>query len=250
MIDKNFNIWEGIYNSFDEAPVVGDGFESERWINQNLKKIKTIIQESKNNDFIFDNLPLYTISSDLYAKNKKVKILDFGGGMGNSFVPLCSVLPDSRYVDFTVIEGQKNVIEASKIFINDNRIKFLTKLPDDKDYDIIHIQSSLQYIENWQSLLDTLSSYKAKYFIFTDLPAGDIEKTYVTIQNYYESKIPYWFFKIDDIIDQMSKNAFELIFKSYFMASILGKYKKIPQKNFDGKWRIGFAKNFVFRRKI
>lgn len=248
-MSKDFHIWEGVYESFDEVPIIGDGFESDTWVSRSLEKIEEILKLSKENGSqLYGDSPLYIIAADLYAKNKRVKILDFAGGMGNSFVPLFSVLPDSKCIDFTVVEGEKNTIAASKVFFNDSRIKFLTKLPDDDNYDIVHISSSLQYIDTWQSLLKSLSSYEAKYFIFTDLPAGDIVNTYVSAQNYYESKIAHIFFKLADVVDVMKKNYYELIYQNNFQANILKVNKHYPQDNFEEKFRINYSKTLVFRR--
>jgi len=247
---EDFNIWEGIYNSFDEAPVTGGGFESERWIHRSLEKIKETIKiEKENRNVEYVDLPLFSIAADTYFNNGSVKILDFGGGMGNSFVPLCSVLPDDKYVDFTVVEGEKSVAAAKKVFLHDNRIKFLTELPKGNNYDIIHISSSLQYIENWQSLLKNLSNYQAKYFIFTDLPTGNIRKTYISTQNYYESKIAHIFFKLGNIIDVMSNHSYDLIYQNNFLASILQVNKHYPQDNFKEEYRINYSKNLVFKKE-
>lgn len=246
MMTENFNVWEGVYNSLDKIEPIGDGFESSRWINQSLDKIKMLLDS--NNDMIIDSSPLYSIASFIYSKNKKIKILDFGGGMGNSFVPLCSILPESDNIDFTVVEGKQNVKFANDIFANDSRIKFLEALPDDSGYDIVNIHSSLQYIDKWESLLDVLCKYKAKYFIFTDLPAGNIKQTYWSVQNAYESKIPHIFFKLYDVISAINKNDYNLIYQANFQATILGKYKYYPQDNFDYEYRINHSKNLIFKR--
>lgn len=245
---KKFNIWEGVYDTFSDVPVYGDGFDGERWISRSLIKIKDLIKCSNENDKIhFVDLPLYSIAADIYAKKNKVKILDFGGGMGNGFIPLCTTLPDSDNLSFTIIEGKKVVGNAEKLFINDNRINFLTELPENNKYDIIHIGSSLQYIEKWVSLIGKLSTYNAKYFVFTDLPAGDIDRTYVSSQNYYESKIACLFFKLKDIIDTMSKNNYELIYKSNFQANISEINRHYPQDNFHKEYRINYSKTLVFK---
>ncbi len=247
-MDKDFNIWEGVYNSFDEVPIVGDGFKSDTWINHSLEKIKELIKlRDENKSKIFNDLPLYSIVANLYLKNKKIKILDFGGGMGNSFIPLCSTLPDSKQIEFTVVEDERNVLAARNIFSNDARIKFVSNLPDG-NFDIIHISSSLQYIDNWESLLVSLSKYKAKYFIFTDLPAGNIKNTFVSAQNYYESRIPHIFFKLDDILNVMSGNNYKLIYQNNFQANILKENNHYPQDNFKEEYRINHSKTLVFKR--
>lgn len=251
-MDKEFNIWEGVYKNFNELPKYGDGFESTTWIERSIDKIKKTLklaQEEKSitEDAIFNGSPLYSIASVLYYEKKHLKILDFGGGMGNSFVPLCTVLSNPNNLKYTVVEGTENCISAEEIFKNDDRISFLNHLPNDDNFDIIHISSSLQYIENWNELLTLLCKYKSKYFIFTDLPAGDIIESYVSLQNYYESKIPHWFFKLEDIIKEMNFHNYQLIYKSNFQANILGEFYNYPQDNFQKEYQIGYSKCLVFK---
>lgn len=249
-MNEEFNIWEGTYESFFDVPVCGNGFESDKWINDTYNKTVESYDDIKNNkryDVKFNISPLY-ITSSIISSDETLKILDFGGGMGISFIELISVLPDNKNISFTVIEGKGVCEKASIIYENDNRIRFCTQLPTNELYDVIHISSSLQYVENWKGLLKELSKYDAKYFIFNDLPAGDIEKTYATIQNYYDSKIPYWFFQLDDVIEEMNINGYKLSFQANYKHNILGKFEYFPQDNFENKLQIGYSKNLIFRR--
>ncbi|RDX35482.1 methyltransferase, TIGR04325 family [Arcobacter sp. HD9-500m-PIT-SAG03] len=253
---KDFNVWEGVYESFSKSPSCGKGYDSNKWIESSYKKMKESLSKLNKNEFTnssiaFNSSPLFIISSLLYAKKKKLKILDFGGGMGISFVELISVLPESKNLSFTIIDNKKTCEKANNLFKKDSRIEFKDELlPRDK-YDIVHISSSLQYIKDWKILIKLLcTEYNAEYFIFNDLPAGNIKKTYATIQNYYSSKIPYWFFKTEDILNEMNKHNYKLIFKSNFLNNILNKYEYMPQMNFEVDYRIGYAKNLIFKSKI
>jgi len=249
-MNKDFAIWEGVYDSFNAISIVGDGFEGDTWITNSVKEIKNELRLAQKNKLIVHDLPFYSLAANLYTKNQKIRVLDFGGGMGKSFVHLFSVLPQNKSIDYTVIESKKVTVTANKIFAKDSRITFLSKLPKHKKFDIIYISSSLQYIEEWQELLLKLSRYKAKYFIFTDLPAGNIKKTYVTSQNYYDSKIACLFFKLDDIISELNKINYTLIYKNNFQANILKRYNYYPQYNFDKKYQINYSKTLVFKNKI
>jgi len=244
---KNFNIWEGVYDSYQDTPSCGEGFDSDRWIDSSYEKTKSILKDINN--ISFDTSSLHIISSLLYAKHNSVSVLDFGGGMGNSFIKLTSALPNSDNVLFSIVDGSKTCKKGESLFKNDDRIEFLSKLPKNKRYDIIYISSSLQYIEDWKNLLITLlTNYNPKYFIFDDLPAGDIEKTYASIQNYYESKISCNFFKLDDIKKEMTKNNYNLTYQTNFKANILGAYENYPQNNFHTKYQIHNSKNLIFKK--
>ncbi len=251
---KDFHIWEGIYKNFDEVPSCNDGFESQRWIESNYKKTKSALDCMNEKNFVninstYNASSLPIIISLLISQKEIVNILDFGGRMGISYIQTCAGLPDNTSMNFTVVEGKKNCEKAEALFKNDSNIKFTDSLPEDKIYDIVHISSSLQYIKDWKGLLKLLcEKYDAKYIIFNDLPAGDIVHTFATYQNYYESKIPYWFFKITDVVEEIEKFDFELIFKSNFTASILGKHEIIPQDNFPEEYQVLYSKNLIFKR--
>ena len=42
------NIWEGIYDSFDQCPSHGPGFESDRWTRQETDRIHNLLRPEKN----------------------------------------------------------------------------------------------------------------------------------------------------------------------------------------------------------
>jgi len=105
--------------------------------------------------------------------------------------------------------------------------------------------SSLQYVEDWKGLIGDLARYGAEYLLLVDLPAGDIP-TYATVQNYYESKIPYWFFNVKDVIDSVTGAGFKLLFKSTYIGERLGKEQPLPQKNFPEEYRAGDSCNLLF----
>jgi putative methyltransferase (TIGR04325 family) len=98
--------------------------------------------------------------------------------------------------------------------------------------------SSLHYCEEWEALLSRLCRYKPRHFLFTDLPAGDIP-TFATVQNYYTSEIPVRFFNIDEVVNVMKRQNYDLAFKSAYIARVLGQEREIPQDNFEEQYRLG-----------
>ena len=102
---------------------------------------------------------------------------------------------------------------GARVFQNDERIRFSDTLPRGVEkVDIVHLGSSLQYIEDWRALIGELARYRPHYFLLTDLLAGDIP-TYATAQNYYGSKIPCWFFNIQEIISTVAGEGFRALWR-------------------------------------
>ena len=51
-----------------------------------------------------------------------------------------------------------------------------------------------------------------KYVFFADMFLGNI-KSFVTLQNYYESKIPHWFLNFNEFNEFMKNNGYKLKLK-------------------------------------
>ena len=101
-------------------------------------------------------------------------------------------------------------------------------------YDYIHISDSFQYVENWKDFLKKISNSKSNILIFNNLTAGEIP-TYDTTQKFYDISIPYRFYNIREIINEL-KN-YKVIYKTKFLNKMLNKYTEYPQNNFKKKYR-------------
>lgn len=250
------NIWEGIYNSFDECPKCGRGFESDRWVCQETDKIDKLLEATKDNNIIQSVVscqmslsPFLAALVSANSKGGKVSILDFGGGLGSGYIYVTAGYGGQVVIDYHIVDS-KSICQAGKSYFKDNRqIHYHYCLPKEiQSVDIVHLCSSLQYIEDWKGLLRDLARYNPQYVLLVDVPAGDIP-TYATVQNYYESKIPYWFFNVNDIIGTMSSIHFKLLFRSSYAGSYLGKEQPMPQNNFSEEYRVGSSCNLLFNRK-
>ena len=244
------NIWEGVYNNFKEVPVSGKGFDDERWINSLLKKIPDCLSVKKEEAaeiLSTDGTLLPFLATVLNAALNRINVLDLGGGLGIDYLKTIRTMTAKKKINYYIIEKERVCKMGEKIFKNDRRIKFYTFFPRNLEVDIVHINSSLQYLENWEDYLYKMSDYKPSYFLFTDLSAGNIP-TYATVQNYYGSKIPYWFFNINEIKRLMKKMKFRLLFKSVYERNFFGKKQGSLQRNFPLKYQLGNACNLLFHK--
>ena len=246
------HIWEGVYTSFGETPAVGQGFESQRWADQSLKKVSSLIEQTKCPRSVpstvvhRDNLLPFLVSL-VNDHSDRVSILDFGGGLGATFVAVSESIDPKKNLEYHIVDLAKTCELGTDLFKDDQRVQFHSTFPENlPTVDIIHIESALQYVEDWATVLNKLASLSAKFFLFTNLAAGDIP-TFVTTQRYYESKIPCWFFNLNEVVDEMSKLGYGLEFKSTFIHRILGEEQKFPQENFPVDLRLGHSCNLMFR---
>ncbi|MCP4397509.1 MAG: methyltransferase, TIGR04325 family [bacterium] len=252
------HIWEGIYRSFEECPVCGEGFEGDTWASRSLTRIKKLLEAAKepgeipSSTIVSYSTSLLPFLSALVLKeseDRKVIILDFGGGPGFSYIPVVSSSVEPQTIEYHVVESKKICGIGRQVFKNDTPIHFYSSLPEQLDgLDIVYFGSSLQYVKDWKGLIRTLAEYRPRFFLFEDLSAGNIP-TYVTVQNYYESKIPSRFYNIKEIVEQMNLVHFSLVFKSAFIDPSLKKEYPSLQENFPKKFQLSHSCNLLFVRR-
>lgn len=247
----NFNIWEGIYGNFQECPSEGKGFEGETWVSRSVARIDRLLKIMKDNESISagNDSMLPFLAAICLNKNDKINILDFGGGLGFTYINVLSNCLENKRINYFIVESKRICEVGRRIFEGNDLIHFYPSLPE-KTYsiDMVYLGSSIHYVEDWKALIKDLLAYKPSYVLYEDLPAGNIP-TFVTIQNYYESKIPCYFFNINDIIDVMSSMRYKLSFSSIHNGIYLGKPSKVPLSNFPEEYRIDNTRNLLFYKE-
>jgi putative methyltransferase (TIGR04325 family) len=247
--NKTQNIWEGIYNHWREVPVKSKSFENfdgTIWadiIYQHTLDIKNKLENYQSVPSGVDEehsfLPLLV---SLIA-GTKVRILDFGGGCGEDYLYLNKSVGNNQIIEYFIVENESVKQKSEALFREKNNITFFNELPKElPDLDIIYSNSTLQYIENYQSLLNQLCKYKSKYILFTRLSAGNFQ-TYATLQvNMKDMQMAYLFININEIIDIMNKNNYQLIFHGVLK-------QEYNQDNFLEEYRMKQACNLLFKLK-
>ena len=245
--DEFFNIWEGIFDQFPESdPELV--FESEQWVNRQQSPINNDEEETISTHTLIHEYPLAPIVAQLASElDNPLKILDFGGGAGSSFLPLIRSLPEPGVVEFHVVESSAICQRGRAIYNNFKNIYFHQSLPRRiKKFDLVHAAASLHYISDWRYMIAKFSEYEPYYIMLSGLTAGDI-KTFVTYQNYYKSKIPVWFWNINEVINELRQVSYKLIYKSLLASTYLGKKQKLPMKNFPSEYRLPRKCNLLFK---
>jgi putative methyltransferase (TIGR04325 family) len=245
-------IWEGVYKDLSEVPTAGPGFCGAKWLTACSEKTSQLLKLASENcsvpRTIADKSCLLPFLAAMLAEDAaRLRILDFGGGLGSTYVSVASSLP-TKNLDYVVVEGSEVCSAAKKIFAGDSRVRFVTAIPESlHGVDIVHLGSSLHYVAKWKEVLRCLAGLNSRYWLFTDLVAGDIP-TYASAQNYYDSKIPVWFFNFREVTSEVESLGFKLVFKSIYLGTYLGKEGPIPQNNFPEHLRLDHSCNVLFSR--
>jgi putative methyltransferase (TIGR04325 family) len=250
-INEHSRVWEGVYHSFSEAGCEPGAFDGAVWHGKLRDRATSALAEAAMHKPIAaattvdDALPYLAAACDA---ERPIRILDFGGGAGLSYLALRSVLGSGRQLHFVVVESGTVCRLGASLFSSNPEISFVPSIPTSEPFDIVHAGSSIHYVEDWRGTLAELCATGAKFLIFVDLPAGNIE-TFVTTQHYYGHKIPVWFWNVREFADCIEDQGFELILDAEYRGAYLETGSALPTRHFDDGYRLDSFRQLVFRRR-
>lgn len=243
-------IWEGIYSQYRDVPAKGAGFDSEEWISATRQSTVSALESlcSQANCIPYDIAAyhsLFSLTVALLRKDReRLRVLDFGGGMGMAFVNLLRGLgePPNPPIDYLVIDNERSCQEGALLFSQMGSIQFSSTLPHDlADVDIILLSSVLQFVEDYKSTLERLAALNAPNWLFTFVPTGDIPTFASGQKNVPGSTIPVWFFNLGELLEIMRSLGYQLIFKAPLE-------RKFDMDNFPPTHRLPQQCNLLFHR--
>jgi len=249
------NVWKGVYNCWEDAPQDNNVFEDKIWVanvtNQALRNIsayktgKSLSLASSTQDYILSLVGSMILSSS----EDNVCILDFGGGLGTSYFPLISSLPNPKKIDFHIVELKTICDIANKILEEFPQLHFYESLPSiSGPVHIIHAGSSIQYVSDWKGLLTKFINYRPHIFILEDILAGDIP-SFITTQNFYGKRVRSRFLNINELVEEIQSLDYQLIYKSKCTQNFLSKSGgPLPTKNFPAKYQLEYGSHLIFKR--
>lgn len=245
-------IFNGIYFAKKLSDISKQIFNNRIWKKIVMKKIKN---NKKQKYPIISSSPLNLIFSIEYF-NKNVKILDFGSGALdiyfeiNNIINACSKFYKKKFKKRIIIDFVE-LPEILKIYKKINfsknfKINLNNSIPIKKKFDIIHISNSLHYVNEPSAFIKKIISMNAKYIIINSTKIGEYKK-FITIQKFYDYKIPLWVFNLNELVREFQPK-YKLVFVSKYLHKYLGKYTEIPMNNFPKKFRIDHTKTLIFKK--
>lgn len=139
--------------TWEELEALQQGYSNEK-ILEKYKHVFADMQIKPSTQLTYPSIT--NIASFAYKNNKKAKVVDFGGGIGNFYYQIKELFPDLQ-LDWTIIE-QKYIVH----FCNTKDVPIKYKTLDqylnleNSGCDILLLSGVLQYIKYYQSLLNTL----------------------------------------------------------------------------------------------
>jgi putative methyltransferase (TIGR04325 family) len=247
----DFNVWEGVYASFAEAPAVGLGFDGPVWRERSIQAARQAaaqVQARQPLDYALRqrNAVLPPVVATMLSGQSRVSILDFGGGPGTGYFVLTGTIPEAvDRLDYCVVDVSGITVAGRQLFEGKKGPTFQSELPRAARFDIVHASSVVQYIDDWRDLLASLARYNARFLSLADMFVGDFE-SFVTLQNYYGSKIRHWFLNAREFIAEVERNGYKLLLRLDCDAKIRGRYGPLPMGNFSSSLRLSNTSSFLF----
>ena len=239
---KDFYIWHGIYDNFSDVKQDTDAFSSDRWLHGLMDKNSQV----KSQSHVHGNV--YPLSMVVAMLPKKCNVLDIGGGLGIDYLKLKKMTPNHD-ITYHIVENDDVVMLGNKEFAKDENIKFHKNIPAALNFDVIHIGSTMQYIEDTDAFIQTIARLPHKYLVLSDLMAGDIP-TFCSMQIYYESFIPTWFFNLDEIKKKFFNYKYELVLEYTYDGTFLGKRQNLPMHNLPNRYQLQKGMNLVLKKNV
>jgi putative methyltransferase (TIGR04325 family) len=247
-----FSVWQGVYDSFKESGGDTDAFDSDIWIQKQKDRIYQALLSIEKDSFSSRDYPMSLIIAMMLSHQKTVSVLDFGGGMGVQYLDLIATIPDSKSrVKYRVVDGKTSVEMRPEVLNKFKNLYFYNDFKEIKEpIDVIHIGSTLQYIDDWRGLLTVLwNEFKPEYFIFSDLLVGDVP-TFVSHQVFYKKRIPHRFINVKEFSNFIKKELkMNLLFKTKFVRSILNQEEIFPNFDLPKLYQIDRPYHMVFSSK-
>jgi putative methyltransferase (TIGR04325 family) len=210
-------IWEGIYPSFRHVPTHGPGFTSENLVQGNRYYIELLKTSGSDRTGINDETvllpPVVATVQTYYAR--PLKILDFGGGLGQCYLKLKNTMPNIGAIEYHVVEMDWAVREGRSVHGNDAGIRFHATLAQaPTDVDIVYTNGVLMFFEDYERALRQLCRLGPRFILMVNIAVGSFT-TFASAHRKVgtNSSVPHWFFNLAEISNIMTEEGYSLIFK-------------------------------------
>lgn len=248
-------IWEGVYETLEEAQAKGTGFTSERWMERITGQLLNYRKEIETHSLVMParmtDLPFLAALTDAH------KIIDFGGSSGWTYDFLKKTMPQNTIYDYVIVEIEEVVCRMQAASLHAAPVSYVTntsKLDWKRGAgkrgggaDIFYTNSVLQYVYDDAVMLEVLEELQPYWLLIEDFMGGDFDN-YFSLQNYYESRIPIRFRNRQDFIKGL--NGYDLILSKPYAAEILGIAQELPMDNFPIDKRVRYGETMLFKKKI
>jgi putative methyltransferase (TIGR04325 family) len=203
--------WQGVYARLRDVPT-HDGTYGDKLAAEMVETIASAMARlhAGEKPYVWHE-HLALAASFVAARQRGVKVLDFGGGPGSGFVQLLSSLPAATAIDYLVVDLQPACDAGRKLFAADGRIRFATEIPEPASaFDIVYVNSTLQYIDDYAATLKRLAALEAPWLLLARLAAGKFPAFATQQVNLPGQILPYWFLGMKEVLEILQSAGYDL----------------------------------------
>lgn len=173
---------------------------------------------------------------------REIHILDIGSGWSDigKIIELTVNNSHPKVTHYDLPFYAKIAHQNPKNFPN---LNFIEKIEDAKNIDLVYFGSSIQYFNDYKSILRECVQLNPRYIVISDSTFSN-SKTFCTLQkNMSKRVIPRWIFQEQELSALMKENGYS---------------KNLETENFSPRWNLKgsgikiqlFQKNLVYKRNL
>lgn len=191
--------------------------------NEKLKDLtQVLVNYNKNNSFNYVENAFYPHVRDILglsigmiqslSSEKKIKILDYGSN-ATVWANFANKV-DTKSIEVFIYDPFQEKKEADSLDLPYEKVSIFSNLETlrDEDFHLVVYGSVAQYDPNFILYWDRERSFHSKYVLFTHTPLS-LEESFVSKQ-YTDFKGEQVIHSYRDILDKLSEDGYDLIFKS------------------------------------
>jgi len=220
-------IWQGNYQSWNEAIKNTSGYEA----SQILEQCKNALLKVKNGEAVYERDSVIfnevhfnygLLAALLKAANEnngELIVIDFGGSLGSSYFQNRNFLNPIKKLKWCIVE-QKHFVDCGNQFFADENLEFYYSIEAclvKNKPNVLLISGVIQYLEKPYEWLQKFVDFQIPYIIIDRLSLVRSGEDVLTVQNVpdeiYKASYPAWFFNKDKF-EKILFNHYNLI--AYF----------------------------------
>ena len=234
--------WEGVYAHRRDVPVEPGSYDDDRRIAEfaeSTRRALALQRTGRQAEVVWHDA-LGLVAACIGAQ-PEIRVLDFGGALGVSFIHLLATLRGPARLSYHVVELEGTCSAGRAIFVGDERISFHTDISSLARVDIVYASSVLPYVDDYGALLRRLAGVGAPHVLLTQLAIGSFATFAARQLNLSGQVLAYWFINRDELVAVMQECGYALVYESQ-----AGPH--FTQENYPESHRVGRMWNLLFSR--
>ena len=241
-------IWNGVYETYEEAKINEVSLDSSRWIERIKEQLNNYRKEVEK----FGRMALPPRLSELPMLCSLIKpkqIVDLGGSSGWLYDYMLNSIENSAVERYVIIEIEEIVEQMEKSGLHSGPVNYEKNTKSLDCVDILYANSVLQYINNDDLFMGMVDELKPDFVLVEDFLGGEFDD-YYTIQNYYENRIPVKFRNRGKFVDNVIVKGYELLLSKPYPSLIHEKISMFPMESLPENRRIRYSETMLFKKLV